>query len=167
MAEFKGVRGIPGMQKGIYDQLAIIKGKSLKALISIQSKIHRDMESIPPRVPVDLRNLSNSYFCVTSNGAVITGKSPRFKDDRKDADRMLTDHSDVVLSSLGDTVSKGKVNGPTVTFGFSAYYATIVHESRNTNFKRPGAGPKFFEAHIKANKDFILKTLAKYAKVKK
>jgi hypothetical protein len=37
----------------------------------------------------------------------------------------------------------------------------------NHAYKRKGAGPKFFEAHIKANRDFIIKTLAKYVGVKK
>lgn len=38
-----------------------------------------------------------------------------------------------------------------VVFGFSANYAVFVHENVGANFKRPGAGAKFFEASLKRN----------------
>lgn len=164
---YKTLRGSSIVQRNLNILTAKLKGDTLKGLIEIQSKIHNDMETKSPRVPVDLHNLSHSYFCVTSNGKVISGKAPSFHDGRGTAQRLTADHSALLVSSIAEAVSTSKIEGPNIIFGFSAHYAAIVHYSRDMAFKRPGAGPLFFDTHIKANKDFMLKTLAKYAKVKK
>ena len=53
---------------------------------------------------------------------------------------------------------KGK---PVVQFGFTAFYAWFVHEKIDPgiNWKRPGSGPKFLEAHLKANEKEILEII--------
>lgn len=57
--------------------------------------------------------------------------------------------------------------GPVRVFGFSANYATFIHEDmKPKNFKRPGSGPKFLEAAIKNNKTAIVATIAKNVRTK-
>ena len=48
-----------------------------------------------------------------------------------------------------------------VQFGFTASYAWFVHEKIDPgiNWKRPGSGPKFLEAHLKANEKEILEII--------
>ena len=55
---------------------------------------------------------------------------------------------------------------PVVQFGFTANYAWFVHEmiDPDINWKRPGSGPKFLEAHLKANQKEILDIIKKEIK---
>lgn len=54
---------------------------------------------------------------------------------------------------------------PNITMGFSASYALLVHERGWSGGKRPGSGPKFFEASLRRNKDKMLLAIAKTAKL--
>lgn len=56
-------------------------------------------------------------------------------------------------------------NKPILFLGFSAEYAVFVHEMIGANFKRPGAGAKFFEASIKRNKPKILQAIREKARI--
>lgn len=59
-----------------------------------------------------------------------------------------------------------------VEFGYGTAYAAAVHEmfdspsGKPINWKRPGSGPKFFEASLKRNSISIVQTIAKYAEIK-
>ena len=55
--------------------------------------------------------------------------------------------------------------GPSLRIGFTANYAWYVHEMVGANFKRPGAGAKFFEGSLNRNHDKILKAIQKEVKV--
>lgn len=55
---------------------------------------------------------------------------------------------------------------PAIRLGFMAEYAWYVHEMVGANFKRPGAGAKFFEASLKNNKDEILRVIKQEAGLK-
>lgn len=55
--------------------------------------------------------------------------------------------------------------GYEMRLGFTANYAWYVHENVGANFKRPGAGAKFFEAALKRNTDKILEIIRREAKV--
>ena len=64
------------------------------------------------------------------------------------------------------------IQGFGVLMGFSANYATFVHEmvdrvGKKINWSRPGSGPKFFEKSIKRNKDKILQIIGNNARIKK
>lgn len=52
-----------------------------------------------------------------------------------------------------------------VRCGFTANYAVYVHEMMGANFKRPGAGPKFFQSALRRNKEKILAIIAANARV--
>jgi len=61
-------------------------------------------------------------------------------------------------------------NAPVLLMGFTANYATIVHEREKgapwgsgvvgeVNWTKPGSGPKFLESALKANHDAILQEM--------
>lgn len=54
---------------------------------------------------------------------------------------------------------------PAIRLGFAANYAWWVHENVGANFRRPGAGAKFFEAALKREQDAILEAIRRNAKV--
>lgn len=56
--------------------------------------------------------------------------------------------------------------GPAVIFGFSANYAAFVHELLGANFQRPGAGPKFLQAHIRRTRERTLRIIRDNARIK-
>jgi hypothetical protein len=55
--------------------------------------------------------------------------------------------------------------GPAVIFGFSANYAAYVHELLGAHFQRPGAGPKFLQAHLRRTKERTLRIIADNARI--
>lgn len=56
--------------------------------------------------------------------------------------------------------------GPVVRVGFTAEYAAIVHElPADSNFTKPGTGPKFLENTVDTNRDTILKIIKNRAKI--
>lgn len=55
---------------------------------------------------------------------------------------------------------------PVVQMGFTAKYAVMVHEMNWRQGKRPGSGPKFFEASINRNKERVLLTIQASCKIK-
>lgn len=59
-----------------------------------------------------------------------------------------------------------KPNRPGLIIGFSANYAIHVHENLKAKFKRPGAGPRFFQQALDRNHKMILETVRKNARVK-
>jgi len=68
------------------------------------------------------------------------------------------------------TTSFRKVKQFGLVLGFNANYAVFVHEmigkGKKINWKRPGSGPKFFEAALKRNKDNILRIIGTNARIK-
>jgi len=65
------------------------------------------------------------------------------------------------MDPRGD-IGAGKVF---IRIGFSANYATFVHEMIGAHFKRPGAGPKFFQAAIRRNTGKIVSLIRNTAKM--
>jgi hypothetical protein len=63
------------------------------------------------------------------------------------------------------TTSGYKAGRPFVQMGFTASYALFVHEMEWKQGKRPGSGPKFFEASVERNKDAVLLAIATSCKI--
>lgn len=57
----------------------------------------------------------------------------------------------------------GKV--PMLTIGYHANYAAFVHEMIGASFKRPGAGPKWFQSAIRRNTGNIVKIIQQEARI--
>lgn len=56
-------------------------------------------------------------------------------------------------------------SGPAVIFGYSANYAAYVHEMLGAHFQRPGAGPKWFQSHIRRTKERTLRIIWENARI--
>lgn len=165
MAKKTGIKGIREVVGNINKFLKANEQKSLKGLIECSIVIRRDMTKTSPKVPVDTRNLEQSWYAVTVKQTVST---PAFSGS--DAAIISSYHTDALNEA------KANVKGtkyPSMIMGFSAYYAAAVHEmglSKNGNeikWKRPGSGPKFFEMAMKRNEKNMLQILAKNVEIKK
>jgi hypothetical protein len=142
MAETAGFIGIENVMKNLNKEMQKIKGRTVRGLIEAQIDVHRDMETKSPKIPVDTANLRHSYFAVANTGKVA-GQPP----------------SDVSAKARAE-------RDPILMLGFSANYALFVHENLEANFKRKGAGPKYFETHLQNNQDNILRKVQKHAYIK-
>lgn len=136
-------------------KLQEIQNKSLMGLIKGAKLIHEDMESTPPLIPVDLGNLRESFFIVTSNGGVIRGNSATFIGD--DAGKISEGHLASIQEAKG--IGANGLKGPYVVLGFGAYYAIYVHEMIEASFQRHGAGALFFSNAIARNSNRIIKLI--------
>ena len=160
MAE-SGMRleGLNTVLSNLNKEIKKIKGRSLKGLIRAQIIVRRDMEFVSPMIPWDTGNLTHSYFTITSKGDIEEGKSPTFKGER--AAQMASDHS-AALTKLMAVIA---VPEPALIMGFSAYYATFVHENYGAHFQKEGAGAGFLKAALNNNKHKMLAVIAKEAKI--
>jgi hypothetical protein len=151
--------GLGSVLNNLNREINNIQKRSLKGLIESAILIIRDMEKVPPKIPVDTGNLRNSRFLVTSEGQVRRGQSPRFKGN--DAGELYGGHGESINRNRNEAVSKGLA----VILGFTANYAWAVHEDTTIVYKRPGSGAKFFEAALKRNILKILIITAKEAQI--
>jgi hypothetical protein len=81
---YKKLLGFDQIMRNFDNEIYKLKGRTLKGLIKAQSVIHESMDSVSPMIPVEHGNMRKSWFCVTSNGAVITKASPSFTNENKD-----------------------------------------------------------------------------------
>lgn len=154
------LEGLNKVLSNLNKEIKKIKGRSLKGLIRAQIIVRRDMEFTSPMIPWDTGNLTHSYFTVTSKGGIPEGKSPSFKGEK--ADQMSADHS-TILKEYGAAVEGTE---PALVMGFSAYYATFVHENYGAHFQKDGAGAGFLKAALNNNKQKILETIAHEARIR-
>jgi hypothetical protein len=153
------VTGLQEVTKNLRKQIAEIEGATLKGLIRGAILIIRDAEKTSPVTPVDSGNLRASRFVVTSKGASPVGRSPSF--DGPNKGKLESDHNSVTSKSQGEAKAAG---GPSIVLGYTAFYATYVHERVGVNFQRPGAGAKWLEAAIKRNEVKVLDVIREEAK---
>ena len=167
------VRGIPEAMVKLEKEIHAVKNRSLKGLITVQAKIYNDMDNIPPKIPVDLENLRQSYYAVASSGHIKRGEHATFDNSRGDASTLRSDHRVALKFAKKAAVADGKARGPTIVMGFSAYYAEVVHEMYDSHFHKPvnwtrsGSGPGFFGTAVKNNVDFMRKVLRETVKIPK
>jgi len=128
--------------------------KGHQGLIQAAILVRRDMNNGSPKIPLMDGNLQASWFVSTfytsMGGGSFTGK---------DSGKLSSEHSALIGASKSMT---SDVMVPRMVMGFSAYYATFVHEMPGTNnFSRPGSGPKFFESALNRTRKEILLLLGK------
>lgn len=129
-----------------------LEKRSLAGLIDAGMYIKAQAARITPLL---LSNLRNSAY-VTWAGADIAHTSF----DGVDAPKLMTDHTQVITGvQLGRTGHKE----PWVAVGNTASYAIYVHEM-NKNYTI--GHWKFLSMTIEENKKFILKLIAKEARIK-
>ena len=121
---------------------------SMKALVESAIIIQNDMDKKSPVVPVRHRNLQSSFFITTREVSPVKGKP---KEDPGG-------HSATVQAVKADISAKAI---PMLGMGFTANYATFVHEMQgDINWKRQGSGAKFFEIALNRNEGLVKQILA-------
>jgi hypothetical protein len=135
--------GVQRVMQNMNEELRKIEGRSVKGLILAQIHVHRQMETVPPKIPVDLGNLRHSYFATASKKGTVEGNPP----------------SDV-QGMINSTIN------PLLIFGFSANYALFVHENLEANFKRAGAGAKYMETHLNSQQNAMLEIIRQNAYIR-
>ncbi len=155
-------------------ELEKIEGRGLIGLLAAAAHIFDDMDKTSPRIPIDTGNLRASFFIVASKGGGDQSKGTgEFKGD--DAADMKNEKGQVVGAVESAVAS---FRQPAVGLGFTANYATFVHENLDANFagkkaqtgklkdaRRSGAGPRFFSTALERNTGKIIEIVAKYAKI--
>lgn len=154
--ELKGIRKVTA---NINKEVLKMKVKSLKGLIEAAIIIRRSMEQTAPLTPVDSGNLRASWFVVTAF-TQPEGSSPNFTGE--DSGELKSAHGTLTTKAKG--VAAGK-RIPLVVIGFSAFYATYVHEMVGATFQRPNAGAKFLEAALNRNRAAIIAAIKKSVKL--
>ena len=155
----KEVTGLEELMRELNKEAGKIKGKTMKGYIEAAIVIRRSTERDEPTVPVDTGNLRNSFFTTTGR----TGSSGSFKSPK--AGELSAQHSAVKAKYKAEA---DKDPQPMMILGFSANYASDVHENMDPRVRRnrPGSGPKFLETSIDSNKLRILNLLRENAEIK-
>jgi hypothetical protein len=153
------VEGIDNVMRNLRKEISQIEGATLKGLMRGAILVIRDAEKTSPLTPLDTGNLRASRFVVTSRGGQPVGQSPTFQGES--SGRLQTEHNSKVGSHQAQAQAAGQ---PMVVLGYTAFYATYVHERVGVSFQRPGAGAKWLEAALKRNEAKILEVVRQEAK---
>jgi len=176
-----GVSGVSGNLKrdfalihaNLNREINNIKNRTNKGLILAAIEVRRDMENVPPFIPLKHGNLRASWFIVTKKNADPVSKAMQVrkakfrKADTPEILAALIEGHRVALAEADITMSPYPIG---VIMGFSAYYAAPVHEMvdakyppEGVHWSKSGSGPKFFQAALYRNFDkiiYIVKTNA-------
>jgi hypothetical protein len=155
-------KSVDNIVSNLNKKLQGIQNKTLTGLIKGAKLIYEDMKTTPPLIPVDLGNLEDSFFIVTSNKGVIRGNNVTFTGDN--AGKISEGHLATIQEAKGVSITGMK--GPFVVFGFGAYYAVYVHEMIEASFQKQGSGALFLSNAIARNSNMVIKTVAQEAKSK-
>lgn len=155
------VDGVDKVLKKLHKKMEKVTNNiTTEGLINAVIIIRRSMDKETPTIPVDTGNLRSSFFTVTTKGQKkINPSDGSFKGD--DAGKMQRDYEGAINNSIA-LVNASR--NPMVMFGFSAYYAAVVHET-DKNYRRPGSGSKFLENAIDRNRKEILNEITKAGKI--
>lgn len=166
----------------LYAEIENIKGRTLTGMVKAVRQIQNDTDETIPLVPVKYGNLRSSFFCTTSNGTVPIGRNAQFIPERDSKGhftrggnqklaQLIKDHRALLGFFANEAKTYGAAHGPTVIFGYTAFYAFWVHETipsfsvgdQAIGWSREGSGPKWFEKAIQRNKDIVLRTIIEKA----
>ena len=157
------IRGMKEVISNLNKELDLIDNKTLRGLIRSAIIIRRDMEKTPPLIPVDTGNLRASFFTVTKKGSVSSPNFRSTKDKKVNVGEMSANHSKAI-SEASSQVNTTKE--PTLVLGFSAKYATKVHEDTESHRKKEGSGPFFLSQALQRNRKRIIDLVRREAKIK-
>jgi hypothetical protein len=163
------LRGFREVEANLNREVVAIRGRTIKGLILAVAFIRNDTETTPYITPMESGNLRSSWFAATAKGMVAKDKySKEFKDDpgrRLRAAQLASEHSAAITEAKG-LMTSAEIGGSLgIMFGYSANYAAYVHENIDAKFKRPGSGPKWFEAALKRNSKTVLKIIGDNVKI--
>jgi hypothetical protein len=164
------LKGFREVEANLNREVIAIKGRTARGLILAVAFIRNDTESTPYITPMESGNLRSSWFAATAKGVVSKDRfSKSFKDDPGrglKAGQLAADHLAAQEEARGIMRSAEIGGSMGIMFGYSANYAAYVHENVDAEFKRPGSGPKWFEAALKRNSGTVLKIISENAQIK-
>lgn len=164
MAGAAQIRGFDTVMANLNRELQGIENRSMKGLIMSAALVRNETEKTPPLTPVDLGNLRASWFVVTASSVPVGKGTQQFKGFQ--AAKLSSEHSSTVMEAQGMVTAMGTGKKKFLMMGYSANYALWVHEMIGANFKRPSAGPKWFESAVKNNSQRIVKIIKDNAQIK-
>lgn len=140
------LKGLDTVLKNLNREIKAIEGRSLKGMLLAVAEIRKDIDSVPPLVPI--------------------GPSAA----QVEALKKIGIYREQGTGNLRASWFAEPLNfpiGPAVIFGHSANYAAYVHEMIGaTHWSRPNAGPKWLQSHIRRTKERTLRIIAENARIK-
>lgn len=131
------LEGFAEVMANLRTEINRMNERGLQGLIDVAIFIRREMDTVPPLIPIDTGNLRQSWFVLAHNTHLGPGLVMGFSANYA-----------IFVHEMMDTA----------TFGAGS----VGH----VNWSRPGSGPKFFEDALRRNKDVILKIIAKNVTIK-
>jgi hypothetical protein len=159
------LKGMEHVMSNLNKQLEGVKIRSLKGLILSAALIRHETEHTSPLTPVDYGNLKASWFVTTAKRVQVGYGIHTFKGPK--ASQLSENHAAVLSESQSTVASQSTKDKQFLMMGYSTNYGGFVHEMIGANFKRPGAGPKWLEAHLKRNTGKIVQIVKENAEIKK
>ena len=155
------ITGFEQLKVNLRNEFANLKFATEEGMVDAAKMIKRSMDTSPPLIPKKIGNLRESWFIVSRSG-VKEGNSPKFTGAQ--GSKVSARHTMAVAMAEQAVKMSQDVE---VEFGFSAPYATWVHEmGEDINWTTPGSGPKFFEQALKKKKSDIIKVIQRTALIK-
>lgn len=149
------LKGMDQLLRNLNKEISGLKKRTLTGLIRGAIVIMNEADKM---VPIDTSNLRHSFFIVTFRSPKDHSTIPnRFKG--RDAGSMKAWHSKVIKSLAQIAKMTGSETYPMLIFGYSANYASFVHEKIDMTFRRPTAKPRWLFLAIQRNQDKILKEI--------
>jgi len=164
------VFGFEEVMDNLNRELEGLQNKTMGGMIKAVAFIRERTEMKKPLTPMDLSNLSNSWFVVTATGVPDGRGTSKFKDNKRTgltAAKLASEHVAAVEEARAIVKSMEGTKNKIVMFGYSANYAMWVHENVDAeHWKRTGSGPKWLEIHIKRSSGKIIQIIKENSKIK-
>jgi hypothetical protein len=163
MAEGKIVfKGLSNALANLNRSIRKIEGHSRQGMINAILLVRGETQRITPR---KTGNLVNSIYTTVTGHGFVNQVQPTTKQFLgKDSAKMAADHTKAVKDSKKFQRKKNRIVG---VIGFSAFYATFVHEMpTDTDWFKPEAENKFLERTIKRLKPHVLTILKESVKIR-
>jgi hypothetical protein len=167
-------KDLPAVLERINKRIMEIPNRALPGLIKAVILIHDETLKGDTTTPIDLGNLRQSWFVVTSRGAIQTGggkthepeNTPQFTGPR--AGHYAALHTSALTEMRGKANLLAKFyEGPFVILGYSVDYALWVHENTGAEFKHDRdekTGAKWFQRALAKHEDRIVNIVAEEAR---
>ncbi|MFP4046756.1 MAG: hypothetical protein ACLFT4_03235 [Bacteroidales bacterium] len=169
MRKVRGVKivGFEKIERRLNRVIAELDKQSVGAFAEIARDVHRDADTIPPKIPRYTGDLKKSRFIVGSNGY-----EKRYGSNFVRAET-ARNHWEMVQLFKDRAVAKNK---PTVYLGYTAPYAVYPHEFGHSvrppsrtgvvKWTRPGSGAKYFQTALLRQKEKAKETIYKNMNLK-
>jgi hypothetical protein len=152
--------GLRQVEANLNLALEDIQISGIRGLVLAAALIRHQTEHKSPKTPRKYGNLIASWLVVTAETTHVGKGTARFTGP--DAAVLISEHQEAIAQFQAEVKALTKKTKKFVIFGYSANYAGFIHEmigADASNFTRKGSNIKWFETHLKANSNVILKLI--------